>query len=143
MTNRLGVPLAVLFASLILYLASLNPSAVQIALAPHVRVDISLWALLLLVAAFSVLWTIVVMLLRDTARALTDPRAAEKKAQPGDGAAPRVAAENLPREEHPAVAFYTAGKAALEAGNPQEAIRQFREAIRADKEFAPAYLLMG
>jgi Flp pilus assembly protein TadD len=143
MATRFGVPLAVLFASLILYLASLNPSAVQFALAPGLRFDVSLWALLLLVAAFSVLATIVVMLLRDTARALAGPRAVEKKVQPEGGAAPRVAAETPPREEHPAVAFYTAGKTALEAGNPKEAIRQFKEAIRADKEFAPAYLLMG
>lgn len=143
MANRFGVPLAVLFASLILYLASINPSTVRLALAPGLRFDISLWVLLLLVAAFSVLATTIVMLVRDTTRALTTPRAVREKAQPDGGESPRVAAETPPREEHPAVALYTAGKNALETGNPKEAIRQFREAIRADKEFAPAYLLMG
>ena len=143
MAYRFGVPLAVLVASLILYLASINPSTVQLALVPHLRVQVSLWALLLLVAAFSVLATIVVMLVRDTTRALTTRRAAPERAQPGRDESPRAAAETVPREEHPAVAFYTAGKNALETGNLKEAIRQFREAIRADREFAPAYLLMG
>jgi len=38
---------------------------------------------------------------------------------------------------------YTEGKKALEAGDPREALGHLKEALRADKLFAPAYLALG
>ena len=144
MAIRFGTSLVVLFGSLVAYLASLNNSAVRIFLTPGLQFEIPLWALLVGVTSMTVLGTLMVVLLWDTVRALHERRARPR----GDVLAERAALthsglEGREFEESPGAPHYAEGKAALEAGDFREALHHLKEALRADKFFAPAYLAMG
>jgi len=144
MPTRAGILLVLLFGSLVAYLASLNSSTVRIFLTPSVQRELPLWTLLLGASFVSILGTVLVVLMRDTVSAFRQ-RAASSEGS-GLASAPASALIEPGSSElgdSPALLHYTEGKKALEAGNPREALRHLREALRADKLFAPAYLMMG
>ena len=144
MSIRFRILFVVLFGSLITYLASLNSSAVRVFLTPSVQLELPLWALLFGVSFVSILGTALVTLLRDTARAFHG-RKAGPEAHDLTGISSLARTDQGSRElgENPAVLHYTEGKKALEAGDPREALRHMKEALRADKLFAPAHIAIG
>ena len=144
MSIRFAILLVVVFGSLIAYLASLNSSAVRIFLTPSAQLELPLWALLIGISSVSVLGTLLVMLLRDIVRAFHG-RKAGPEVHDLTGISSLVRTDQGSRElgESPAVLHYTEGKKAQEAGDPREALRHMKEALRADKLFAPAHLAMG
>jgi hypothetical protein len=130
---------------LIAYLVSVNPSTIRVVLVPELLPPLPLWALLVGAFLSGAFFTLVIMLCRDIRRAF-DPllfglgRRQTNSAHTLDQ--PQVSGERS-CQGNDASEHYSAGKHQLEAGSAREAIRHFREALRRDRHFGPAHLLMG
>ncbi len=162
MSIRFGLVVGLLFAIVVTYLTSINPSRVHVALGGDWAFDIPLMALIALVFGAGAGLALVLGILRDVTRSYArrhDPveaapglaPAAHRAVAPADASREpaRPAVQAAPREERAAEGtvlaglHYEIGRERLEKEDRVGAFSHLKDALRTQPDFVPAALLLG